>query len=140
MDTLDNILKQPAAGLRVTYRKVPVVITGANAICKNLPYQLDGPITKVTGIAISADGLDSDARAYDLTLGVNINGIVVLPDDFEGSLLFNSPAVPTSKRFLDTQEPKGGGKIEVRIVDRNLGNSATYPYTLYLTLRCEATN
>lgn len=133
MDGLDNVAKPK----RITYRSVTVDIVSANKQCKNEKYTLDGNIARVTGIAVKPDKVENEARAYDLTIGCEISGSSILVDEFEGSLLFHSPAVPTQNRFLPIDEPRAGGEVKFNVTDRNMSGAATYPYKLTFILRCE---
>lgn len=136
MEGLDKISNAP----RITYRTVRVLVAGPNNPARNETYTLEGNIQMVTGIAVKADKVENDARAYDLQIGADINGKNVLPNEFEGSLLFCSPAVPTQNRFLELKEPRGGGKVVFTVVDRNESGSASFPYVLTFTLRCTVTD
>lgn len=133
MEGLDNT---PPKG-RITYRVVPVEINAANTPIKNKQYTLDNTIERVTGVSISADKMDNDARFYDLNIGLTIDGKQILPADFEGALLACAASVPTAERFLAINDGRGGGAVEVVVRDRATV-SGTYPYKVYITLRCIA--
>lgn len=132
---MEGVVPQP--NLFVTYRKIKVSIGAGNKTFTNQNYILDADIESVIGVALVNASLEAETKLNDLNVGLRIAGTEILPDDFEAVMVSTTLSIPPDNRYLTINQPKGGGKIELKVIDNN-PNDTTYPYIVTLVIKCLA--
>lgn len=110
---------------RFVYKKIRITINEAGRYISNAQFVLDKNIRSIEAITLTSD---NEEKVFNLTQRLEINGVELLPQDFEARVIYAYASVPVADRYFDlNSEPAGNGVVKITCFD----TSASAGFTAY---------
>lgn len=122
---------------RFVYKRLPIKVSEYRRPITNPSFVLEKNLKAIHGIYVTCD---QEAKVFDATARVEINGEELFPQDFEVQNLFAYASVPVNDRIFDLGAfPAGNGVVKVTVYDGSAPSGPiAQPYTLSFYFKCEA--
>lgn len=115
------------------YKKIRITINEAGRYISNAQFVLDKNIHSVEAITLTSD---NEEKVFNLTQRLEINGVELLPQDFEARVIYAYASVPVADRYFDlNSEPAGNGVVKITCFDTSASAGFT-AYNVNYYLKC----
>ena len=116
--------------MKTVYKRFDLPVITSEGQEEKKAFELDNNSIRLVGVAMTAN---NDNLLFNRgTVGIELNGHEITPDEFHAKLLMSGLSVPPDKRFLSTSLETGNQTLKVTYKDNPHPTVAHSNYVPYL--------